>query len=257
MPIRRKNKNKIPKKGKIRIKHCAMKIKFHIIALLVLTAWGSIPSVSAQNERRFIRKGHEYYENEKYVESEVEFRKALEKKPESFEARFNLGDALFKQEKIDEALEQFQAIRNSTNDKQKISNVYHNIGNAFFARQEYEKSIEAYKEALRNDPEDNETRYNLIVAQKMLKQQQQNKQDQQQEQQQQQQQEQQEQQQEQQEQQQEQQEQQQQEQQQQQQQISKENAERILKSLDENEKELQERLRKAKQQQQMKTEKNW
>jgi tetratricopeptide (TPR) repeat protein len=201
---------------------------------LVLTVLGSLSSISAQNERRFIRKGHEYYENEEYVESEVEFRKALEKDPESFEARFNLGDALFKQEKIDEALEQFQAIRNNTDDRQKISNVYHNIGNAFFARQEYEKSIEAYKEALRNDPDDNETRYNLIVAQKMLKEQQQNKQDQEQEDQEQEQQ-----------------------QQQQQQQISKENAERILKSLDENEKELQERLRKAKQQQQKKTEKNW
>ena len=223
-----------------------MKIKFHIIALLVLTAWGSISSISAQNERRFVRKGHDYYENEKYVESEVEFRKALEKDPESFEARFNLGDALFKQEKIDEALEQFQAIRNNTDDKQKISDVYHNIGNAFFARQEYEKSIEAYKEALRNDPYDNETRYNLIIAQKMLKKQQQDKQDQEQEKEQQQEQEQQDQ---------EQQDQQQQDQQQQQ--ISKENAERILKSLDENEKELQERLRKARQQQQKKTEKNW
>ncbi|WP_010423179.1 tetratricopeptide repeat protein [Anaerophaga thermohalophila] len=228
-----------------------MKIKFHIIALLVLTAWGSISSISAQNERRFVRKGHDYYENEKYVESEVEFRKALEKDPESFEARFNLGDALFKQEKIDEALEQFQAIRNNTDDKQKISDVYHNIGNAFFARQEYEKSIEAYKEALRNDPYDNETRYNLIIAQKMLKKQQQDKQDQEQEKEQQQEQEQQDQEQ------QEQEQQDQQQQDQQQQQISKENAERILKSLDENEKELQERLRKARQQQQKKTEKNW
>lgn len=233
-----------------------MKIKFHIIALLVLTAWGSISSISAQNERRFVRKGHDYYENEKYVESEVEFRKALEKDPESFEARFNLGDALFKQEKIDEALEQFQAIRNNTDDKQKISDVYHNIGNAFFARQEYEKSIEAYKEALRNDPYDNETRYNLIIAQKMLKKQQQDKQDQEQEKEQQQEQEQQDQEQQEQEQQ-EQEQQDQQQQDQQQQQISKENAERILKSLDENEKELQERLRKARQQQQKKTEKNW
>lgn len=228
-----------------------MKIRFHIIALLVLTAWSNIHLMSAQNERRFIRKGHEYYENEKYVESEVEFRKALEKNPESFEARFNLGDALFKQEKIDEAIEQFQAIRNNTDDRQKISNVYHNIGNAFFARQEYEKSIEAYKEALRNDPDDNETRYNLIIAQKMLKKQQQDKQDQEQEKEQQQEQEQQDQEQ------QEQEQQDQQQQDQQQQQISKENAERILKSLDENEKELQERLRKARQQQQKKTEKNW
>ncbi|MFW5890513.1 MAG: tetratricopeptide repeat protein, partial [Marinilabiliaceae bacterium] len=136
------------------------------LILLVLIA-GTLHQVSAQNERRFIRKGTDHFENEEYVESEVEFRKALEKEPNSFEARFNLGDALFKQEKIDEAIQQFQSLTNTTDDKKKLSDVYHNIGNGFFAKQELEQSIEAYKEALRNDPDDDETRYNLIVAQKL------------------------------------------------------------------------------------------
>ena len=240
-----------------------MQLKYIILVFLMIL--GFTVTISAQSERRFIREGNDYFENEKYVESEVEFRKALEKTPESFEGRFNLGDALFKQEKVDEAIEQFQALSNSTKDNKQLSDIYHNIGNGFFAKKELEKSIEAYKEALRNDPTDDETRYNLIVAQKMLENQKQNqeqnkdknkdqeqeqekkekeqqKQNQQQQQQNQQQQEQQ---------------QQQQRQQQQEQGISKENAERILQSLDQDEKKLQEKLRKAKQQQQRQIEKNW
>lgn len=232
---------------------------FILMSIMVL---GFSFTISAQNERRFIREGNDYFENEKYVESEVEFRKALEKKPESFEGRFNLGDALFKQEKVDEAIEQFQALTNSAKDKKQLSDIYHNIGNGFFAKKELEKSIEAYKEALRNDPADDETRYNLIVAQKMLENQKQDKQNQDQKEDQQKEQEkqkeqQQQNQQQQQQQQQQQNQQQQQRQQQQQQGISKENAERILQSLDEDEKKLQEKLRKAKQQQQRQIEKNW
>lgn len=223
-----------------------MQMRYFFMLLIILVGMGF--SLSAQNERRFIRGGNDFFEDEKYVESEVEYRKALEKKPESFEGLFNLGDALFKQEKTDKAIEQFQSLTGSTKDKQQLSDIYHNIGNGFFAKQELEKSIEAYKEALRNDPMDDETRYNLIVAQKMLQQQ---KEEQEQEQEQEQQQEQ--------EQEQQQQEQQQQQQQQQQegQGISKENAERILQSLEEDEKELQEKLRKAKQSQQRQIEKNW
>lgn len=224
-------------------------------ALVLVLAWFfSIPA-NSQNERRFIRKGTRLYQDEKYLESEIEYRKALEQKGNSFEARFNMADALFKQEKVDEAIEQFQAIASQAPDKEKKSDVYHNIGNGYFAKQELEKSIEAYKEALRNDPLDDQTRYNLIVAQKMLENQQ-NQQDQNQEQDQ----EQQDKEQEQKEQEQKQQEQEQQKQQQQQprdEELSKENAQRILQSLEQDEKELQERLRKVEQSQSTKTEKDW
>lgn len=230
-----------------------MQIKYILILWVILA--GSLFEATAQNERRFIRKGTDYYENEEYVESEVEFRKAIEKEPGSFEARFNLGDALFKQEKVDEAIEQYQSLTNRTEDKEKLSDLYHNIGNGFFVRQELEKSIEAYKEALRNDPDDDETRYNLIAAQKLLDEQEQDQED---EQEQEEEQEQEQQEQEQQEQEQEQQEQEQQQQQQQESDgMSQEDAERILRSIDEDEKDIQERLRKAKEQQQRQIEKNW
>lgn len=225
------------------------------LPLVIMLAWLVALPANSQNERRFIRRGTDLFEKEKYLESEIEYRKALEKEGKSFEARFNLADALFKQEKVDEAIEQFQALSGQAPNKASKSDVYHNIGNGFFAKQELEKSIEAYKEALRNDPLDDETRYNLIAAQKMLQQQQQ--QDQQDKKDQDQNQDQQEQQKQEQEKQEQEQKQEEQQQQQQQNEISKENAQRILQSLEEDEKDIQERLRKVKSTQSTKIEKNW
>jgi tetratricopeptide (TPR) repeat protein len=233
------------------------------VLLMILFSLFSIQAQS-QNERRFIRRGTSLYQDSNFLDSEIEYRKALEKKDKSFEARFNLADALFKQEKIDDALEQFQSITSQSKDKALLSDIYHNIGNGFFAKQELDKSIEAYKEALRNDPLDDETRYNLIAAQKMKQKQEQekekqdqdqkdNKEDQKKEDQKKDEQKQQEQQQKEQE----QKDQQQQQQQQSQDELSKENAQRILNSIEQDEKELQEKLRKVKASQSNKIEKNW
>lgn len=130
----------------------------------------------SQQERKFIRKGTEQYTSEKYLDSEIEYRRALEKDANSFEAQFNLADALYKQEKFDEALEQFEALAGRETDKNRLAQVYHNIGNIHMAKQEIDKGIKAYKQSMRNNPLDNETRYNLIAAQKMQQQQQQNQQ---------------------------------------------------------------------------------
>lgn len=208
----------------------------------------SLLHLSAQGEIKDIKKGNNYYNKDKFVEAEVEYRKALEANPKAFEAVFNLGDALYRQEKYSEAAEQFKsAAAISGQDKSKLAASYHNLGNALLQENKIEQSIEAYKNALRNDPSDHDTRYNLAYAQHLLKQQeqQQDQQDQQQDKQDQQQ-EQQEQEQQQDQQQQDQQQQDQQEQQQEQQnesQMSRENAEQILKALEQDEKEVQERVK--------------
>lgn len=140
--------------------------------LLIFSILSLSIAAQAQDERKYIRKGTSQYGDENYLESEIEYRKALDKEKASFEAQFNLGDALFKQEKYDEALEQFQSLSAKEKDKYRLSQIFHNIGNTHFVKQEFEKSIDAYKKALRNNPMDDATRYNLIAAQKMLQQQQ-------------------------------------------------------------------------------------
>lgn len=231
--------------------------------LLLLTAAAS--NTAAQEERPHVRRGVALLEQERFAEAEAEFRSALQLKPSSFEAAYNLGTALFRQEKYDEALQQLQATTPFANDdKQRLASLFHNLGNSYLFGQNIDQSIEAYKQALRHNPLDDETRYNLIAAMKLKdeqEEQEEEQQDQQEQDQQEQQEQEQEQEQEQQEQEQEQQEQEQQDQQQQQQQesegISRENAERLLQALEEDEKELLEKMNQNREKQPVRIEKNW
>ena len=230
---------------------------------LCVGLWCAAAPLSAQKESGDVRRGNKAYENEKYVDAEVDYRKGLEQNNKSFSAAFNLGNALYRQQKYPEAIEQFQAAAHlAGDDKQRVASAYHNIGNALLQSGEYAKSIEAYKQALRRNPTDDETRYNLVYAQQMLQQQQQNQQDQQQQEQQDQQQQNQDQQQNQQEQQDNQQDndqKQNQNQQQNQQQMSQEQAEQILKALEQDERDTQEKVKEAQMRnaKRYKVEKDW
>ena len=220
--------------------------------LLLLTAAAS--NTAAQEERPHVRRGVALLEQERFAEAEAEFRSALQLKPSSFEAAYNLGTALFRQEKYDEALQQLQATTPFANDdKQRLASLFHNLGNSYLFGQNIDQSIEAYKQALRHNPLDDETRYNLIAAMKLKDEQE----EQEEEQQDQQEQEQQEQEQEQEQQDQEQEQQDQQQQQQESEGISRENAERLLQALEEDEKELLEKMNQNREKQPVRIEKNW
>jgi tetratricopeptide (TPR) repeat protein len=91
---------------------------------------------------------------------------------------YNLGNTLMQQNKLQEAMEQFVAATKMEKDKGNLAQIYHNMGVIFQSGKDYAKAVEAYKESLRNNPKDNETRYNLALAQKMLKDQEQNQQNQ-------------------------------------------------------------------------------
>ena len=232
-----------------------MRILVTIISLCITSL------LFAQQESGDVRRGNKQYNDSNYTEAEVHYRRALDKNQQSFEGYFNLGDALFRQGKYPEALEQYTKAERclNANDKlrkeelqKRLAATYHNMGNALYAQQQYDKAVGAYQQSLRNNPKDNDTRYNLVKAMHQLQQQQQNQQQQQQQNQQQ------EQQQQQQNQQQEQQEQQQQEQQQQQdkQQMDQETAEQILQALEQDEQETQEKLQRQ-QGKKRRVEKEW
>ena len=215
----------------------------------------------AQSTRGLVNEGVELYNEKKFSDAEVNFKKGTELDPNNFESHFNLGDAYYKQERYDEALKLFQsALSKAKTDEQKAK-IYHNVGNSLLKSQKIKESISAYKEALKLNPEDQETKYNLSYALNMLNNQNQNQQqqndkneknenenkDQQNQNQQQNQQK---------DQQQNNQQQQPQNRQKQEQEITKQEAERILEALKENEKDLQKQLRKIRGQR-VKTEKDW
>ena len=147
-------------------------ISFFLLLLMAVTA-------SAQKaERDFIRKGNRFFKDSVYVDAEVNYRKALETNPQSTVSMFNLGNTLAQQNKLQEAMEQYVAATKIEKDKNDLAQIYHNMGVIFQSQKDYGKAVEAYKQSLRNNPKDDETRYNLALAQKMLKDQQQNQQNQ-------------------------------------------------------------------------------
>lgn len=215
----------------------------------------------AQQEATDLRRGNKQYNDSNYTEAEVNYRRGLSKNDQSFEGHFNLGDALFKQEKFPEALEQYAQAEKllKANDKlskeqldERLADTYHNMGNALYAQQQYDKAVTAYQQSLRLDPKDNDTRYNLVKAMQQLQQQQNQQQNQDQQQNQEQQQQRQEQQQ--------QQEQNNQDQQtppeQNNEQMDKETAEQILQALEQDEQETQEKLQRQ-QGKKRRVEKEW
>lgn len=128
------------------------------------------PMMMAQEEFTDIRKGNKQYKSEKYTEAEISYRKGLQKNSQSPEAAYNLGNSLFKQEKYAEALEQYQKVLpNEKISKKKLASALHNTGNALLMQQRIPESIEAFKKSLKINPEDDETRYNLALAQYLLR----------------------------------------------------------------------------------------
>jgi len=220
-----------------------MKYFILFISVFCLHSFGS-----AQSAHNLKREADEAYKKGDFQGSEEAYRKAQLKK-KSNNGTFNLGNSIYQQERFEEAAKQYEDLANNPNatDADR-ADAYHNLGNTKFNLQEFDKSVEAFKESLKLNPKDMETKYNLAQALKQLKiQQQEQQQNQQQDQEEQEDQDEQEQQQEQQQDQpQDQQEQQQpDDQQQQQQDLTKEEARQLLEIMEQEEKKVQEKMKKA------------
>ena len=220
-------------------------------ALLLFVAM----SLSAQTDRQYVQQGNKQFRAGNYADAEVSYRKALEKNDRNSQALYNLGNALMAQNKDSAAVVEFEKSAKVESNGLRKSMAYHNMGVICQRHQMFGEAIEAYKQSLRLNPHDDETRYNLELCKRQQKQQDQNKDNQQQqqnkdnkdnkkdEQQQDQQ---------------KQEEQQKQEQQKQEPKMSKENAEQLLNAAMQQEKQTQDRMKKAQQQPQRRNiEKNW
>ena len=193
---------------------------------------------NAQNKKSLIKDGNKLYTDSSFNMAEMKYRKALEKDQDYFNASFNLADAIYKQERFEESTSLFDALKDNARNNIDLAKINHNLGNSLMKENKIDLAIEAYKNSLRQNPKDEETRYNLAYAQKMKKQDQdkqdqdkqdQNKQDQDKQDQDKQDQNKQD-----------------QEEQQEQDKISKEDAEKMLEALQQREKEIQEKLQKKK-----------
>ena len=145
------------------------------ILVFALMALG-LAKVGAQNDRNFIRQGNCAYHKQKWAVAETQYRKAISKNQKNAQAVYNLGCALMMQQKDSMAMIQFENASKLETNKMRRARSYHNMGVVMQQHQQYAQAIGCYENALRCNPQDNATRYNLALCKKLLKNQKQNKQ---------------------------------------------------------------------------------
>lgn len=141
-----------------------------VFALFLIGSGG----VMAQQTQKIIRQGNKEFKEGKFKEAEINYRKALEKDTNSVKAAYNLGNSLYKQKQYEEAAKAYLMKMTGNVSDENLAKLYHNLGNSYLQSKKYNESINAYKQSLRLNPKDEDTRYNLAYAQAQLKQQQQN-----------------------------------------------------------------------------------
>ena len=225
-----------------------------LATMLLFPSIFTLQQASAQTDRNLVRQGNKQFRKGNAADAEVSYRKAVEKNQRNAQANYNLGNALMVQRKDSLAITQLEAAAKLETNPLRRAQAYHNMGVICQQHQMFGEAIEAYKEALRNNPTDDQTRYNLELCKRQQKNQDQNKdqnkdqqkqddknkQDQQKQDQQKQ-------------------DQKQEKKQEQppQQQMSKENAEQLLNAAMQEEKQTQERMKKAQQSDTRRLQKNW
>lgn len=137
-----------------------------VLLLLMSMLWFV---AKAQTDRQLIRSGNRYFHQQNYVKAETEYRKALVKNVSNTQALYNLGTALLAQQKDSAATTCFERAGKAETSKLRKAKSYHNMGYICQRHQMYADAIKAYEEALRNDPSNQATRYNLALCQKLLK----------------------------------------------------------------------------------------
>lgn len=145
--------------------------------LLITSLLSVLPFLAnAQSEKKFIRQGNREYEKNRYSESEISYRRAIDKNKSAPDAVFNVGDALYKQKKFEDAGKQFVENNSMNESKEKKAASLYNLGNSNLMAKKLQESIDAYKNSLLLNPRNMEAKYNLAYAQDLLKQQQQQEQ---------------------------------------------------------------------------------
>lgn len=148
-------------------------IHYIIVTVAFLLVGGT--NAVAQTDRNLIRQGNRAFKSQKWAAAETQYRKAIFKNQKNPQAIYNLGCALMAQQKDSMAIQQFTNAAQLETNRLRRAASYHNMGVIMQNHREYAQAIEYYKMALRCNPQDNETRYNLALCKKLLKNNPQNK----------------------------------------------------------------------------------
>ncbi|RYE25605.1 MAG: tetratricopeptide repeat protein [Sphingobacteriales bacterium] len=131
-----------------------------------------LPFAMQAQERKLVREGNKLYDEKRFKEAANSYQQALGKNPNYTPGMFNLGNSMYQQKQYDAARKVMTATAKAEKDKNGKSAANYNIGNTYMQEQKWEDAVNAYKQALRNNPQDADAKYNLSYAQTMLKKQQ-------------------------------------------------------------------------------------
>lgn len=145
--------------------------RFFLIILSLLLSY----NIFSQTDRSLVRKGNRQYNENQFNKAEILYKKSILKTPSMTQANYNLGNTYFKQKRYNKAVEQYQKVLANNKDKKITAQTYHNLGNSYLEwyktendqqkkTQYIDNSIQAYKNALINNPNDKDTKYNLSYA---------------------------------------------------------------------------------------------
>lgn len=148
------------------------------ILILLLTSF-SFAQEQEKEDEKAIRKANNYvYEGntlladkEDFVSAEMAYRKAISAKSTTTAGIYNLGNSYYKSKNYDEALYRLDQASKTATSKEEKHKAFHNMGNILMKNKKCKEAVEVYKSALRNDPTDDETRYNLAIAKECAEQQ--------------------------------------------------------------------------------------
>lgn len=149
-----------------------------VVMFLLISSLASF----AQTDRREVRSGNRSFKKNDFQKSEIEYKRALLKDSTSVAGRYNLANTLYKLENYPEASKYLSGMGDTVkaDTPEKASQYFHNLGNVSLKEKKYQEAVDAFKESLRKNPSDLETKSNLAYAQKLLENQQQQQQQQQQ-----------------------------------------------------------------------------
>ncbi|HNP66469.1 MAG TPA: tetratricopeptide repeat protein [Aequorivita sp.] len=142
------------------------------VAFFSLNSYAQPQSKEQEKElkasQNYLSEAQQALQKEKFPEAEADYRKAISLNPKSETAKYNLGTAYYGKEKNAEAMLRFKQAATTANSKAEKHKAFHNLGNTYMNEKKYTEAVESYKNALRNNPNDDQTRYNLALAKDML-----------------------------------------------------------------------------------------
>ena len=152
--------------------HKIVIVCFSFFALTVTGQESDNAEKLKREAREHIREGNKLYNQLKFDEAEILYKKALTKNPDYPNAQYNLGNTIYQQDRNKEAVSQFDFVRKHFETKEDRAQAFHNMGNSFMKEKQYKQAVEAFKNSLRNNSKDEETRYNYALAKELLEEQQ-------------------------------------------------------------------------------------